>query len=126
MDEEEIPNENIINWTFCPICGTKIPKLENIKFCIKCGVDLQYIKTHRILPQNRQGTTEYKTLQDESLKYFPIKPKLNDDDLIDLKDKTTFRNARLKVAGGKTHDDNLFIRKQMEKLKKCGYYNDIE
>ena len=48
------------------------------------------------------------------------------DAFIDLKDKTEFKNTRLRVTGGKTSDDDRFIKNQMSKLKKKGYHHDIE
>ncbi|MBC8485238.1 MAG: glycosyltransferase family 4 protein [Bacteroidetes bacterium] len=48
------------------------------------------------------------------------------DAFINLKDKTEFKNARLRVTGGKTSDDDRFIKKQIAKLKKRGYHHDIE
>jgi glycosyltransferase involved in cell wall biosynthesis len=48
------------------------------------------------------------------------------DAFIELKDTSAFKNARLKVSGGKTADDNKFISRQMKKLKQKGYHKDIE
>ena len=51
MNEEE-HKENIFlskkEWTFCPSCGFKLPEIDRQKFCIKCGVDLEYIKSNVI------------------------------------------------------------------------------
>ena len=48
------------------------------------------------------------------------------DAFILLKDNSKFKNARLKVTGGKTSDDDKFINKQLKKLRVKGYQNDIE
>jgi len=48
------------------------------------------------------------------------------DAFIKLKENPTFSNARLRVTGGKTGDDEKFIRRQVDKLKKKGHQNDIE
>ena len=79
MNEKDNPTEHKISWIFCPICGTKIPKIEKLKFCIKCGVDLEYIHTHRRLPQSYQTLPKIQTI--------PFQTKLEDADLLDLKDK---------------------------------------
>lgn len=79
MNEKDIPNEHKIPWMFCPICGTKIPKVEKVKYCIKCGVDLEYVQTHRRIPQANKTQPRIKPI--------PIQTKLEDTDLIDLKDK---------------------------------------
>ncbi|RPH33918.1 MAG: glycosyltransferase [Bacteroidales bacterium] len=48
------------------------------------------------------------------------------DAFIKLKENPKFGNARLKVTGGKTGDDEKFIGRQVDKLKRKGYQNDIE
>lgn len=48
------------------------------------------------------------------------------DAFIKLKENPKFSNARLKVTGGKTGDDERFIRRQVDKLKRKGFQNDIE
>jgi glycosyltransferase involved in cell wall biosynthesis len=48
------------------------------------------------------------------------------DAFIELKDKSSFSKARLRLSGGKTGDDKLFIRKQVRKLKRKGYLHDVE
>lgn len=68
-----------LRWDFCPICGTKIPQIDNIQFCIKCGVDLQYINTHQRLPP-RKSQIAYQARK-------LSKKRLSDDDLLDLSDK---------------------------------------
>lgn len=39
-----------LNWQFCPRCGFKLPTVKGVKFCIKCGLDISYIKEHKSLP----------------------------------------------------------------------------
>lgn len=48
------------------------------------------------------------------------------DAFILLKQNSQFKNARLKVTGGRTGDDMKFINRQIKKLKAKGYQNDIE
>lgn len=48
------------------------------------------------------------------------------DAFIKLKGNPKFSNARLKVTGGKTGDDDKFISRQVDKLKRKGFQNDIE
>ena len=48
------------------------------------------------------------------------------DAFIKLKDNPKFSNAKLRVTGGKTGDDEKFIGRQVDKLKRKGYQNDIE
>ncbi len=48
------------------------------------------------------------------------------DAFILLKESPAGKNARLRVTGGKTSDDNKFIRQQVRKLKKKGFHHDVE
>ena len=48
------------------------------------------------------------------------------DAFIRLKENPKFSNAKLKVTGGKTGDDDKFISRQVDKLKRKGIQNDIE
>lgn len=48
------------------------------------------------------------------------------DAFIKLKEKSEFKDVKLKLSGGKTGDDKKFINKQIKKLKKNGLWNDVE
>ncbi len=48
------------------------------------------------------------------------------DAFITLKDLTPYRNARLRLTGGRSGDDNRFIAKQVRKLTRKGYQHDVE
>jgi len=48
------------------------------------------------------------------------------DAFIELKNKSEFKNARLKLSGGMTGDDKRFINKQVKKLRKNNYHDDVE
>lgn len=48
------------------------------------------------------------------------------DAFIKLKENRKFSNAKLRVTGGKTGDDVKFINRQVKKLKRDGFKNDIE
>ncbi len=91
MTEKEPSNEIKINWVYCPLCGSKIPKADNIRYCIKCGVDLHYIKTHMRLPHKSENEPSINTIaafeQQQYPKYFPISLKYSDEDLLNLQDK---------------------------------------
>ncbi|MFW9939739.1 MAG: CPBP family intramembrane glutamic endopeptidase [Candidatus Thorarchaeota archaeon] len=49
-----------LDWEFCPICGNKIPKIQNLKFCMKCGTNIKYIKDYKKLPTT-QSQNPYKS-----------------------------------------------------------------
>ena len=85
MNEEE-HKENIFlskkEWTFCPSCGFKLPEIDRQKFCIKCGVDLEYIKSNVISHQPSPpdlGTYPYRSEWDEK--------KIADEDILNLGEK---------------------------------------
>ena len=76
-------------WSFCPVCGKKIPEINRLKFCISCGVNLQYIREHKQL-QPRKVLNPYitPTLTPPSYRH-PIKigpKKILDEEILDTKD----------------------------------------
>jgi len=75
-----------LKWTFCPICGTKIPQIEKIQYCIKCGVDLQYINTHMRMP-SRKNTISFVTPTASYGVRKPSREKITEEDLLNLQDK---------------------------------------
>ncbi|MFX0026642.1 MAG: type II CAAX prenyl endopeptidase Rce1 family protein [Candidatus Hermodarchaeota archaeon] len=85
MNEEE-HKENIFlskkGWTFCPSCGYKLPEIDRQKFCIKCGVDLEYIESNIISYQPSPydaSTYPYRPERE--------KKKIADEDILNLKEK---------------------------------------
>ncbi|TFF69449.1 MAG: CPBP family intramembrane metalloprotease [Promethearchaeota archaeon] len=91
MNEEKVQGtkntEKTINyklkWSFCPICGQKIPENQKVKYCVKCGVDLYYIQEHMRVPSP------------QNLK--PLRPQLpqkfSDEELLDLKSRKLWSSA---------------------------------
>ena len=75
-----------LKWAFCPICGTKIPQIEKIQYCIKCGVDLQYINTHMRMP-SRKNTISFVTPTASYGVRKPSREKITEEDLLNLQDK---------------------------------------
>lgn len=91
-------NENLddstnikLKWLYCPICGTKIPQIKNIQYCIKCGVDLQYINTHMRMPSRKNTrylvSPEAISQQNFYQSYKPLRKKLSEEDLLNLEDE---------------------------------------
>jgi membrane protease YdiL (CAAX protease family) len=85
-DKNQMINKKI--WDFCPVCGTKIPKIQNLKYCINCGTDLNYLKEHKQLKPG-QAVKPYippkKGPKDDTLSVSQEIIKISDDDLIDTK-----------------------------------------
>ena len=48
------------------------------------------------------------------------------DAFIELKDNLKFKDAKLRLSGGKSGDDKRFINRQIRKLKKKDYLKDVE
>jgi glycosyltransferase involved in cell wall biosynthesis len=48
------------------------------------------------------------------------------DAFIQLKKQEKYKNLKLKATGGKTGDDNKFVRKQINKLKRNGIGQDVQ
>ncbi|MFX1374518.1 MAG: CPBP family intramembrane glutamic endopeptidase [Promethearchaeota archaeon] len=88
FEEDHEPGE--LKWMFCPICGKDLPNVKNLKFCIKCGTNIAYIKEYQKLPVN-QTYNPYKTqmgyshIQPPPI-YYEV-PKIADEELIDNKDQ---------------------------------------
>ena len=91
-------NENLddstnikFKWLYCPICGTKIPEIKKVRFCTKCGVDLQYINTHMRMPSRKNtgylGSPESISQKDFYLPDKPLRKKISEEELFNLEDQ---------------------------------------
>ena len=92
-DKIDNSNEIKLRWSFCPICGTKIPEVKNVKFCTKCGVDLIYINTHMRMPPRKDAISLVTPTPNAYQPYSfrpprPLRKKLSQDDLLNLKEET--------------------------------------
>ncbi|MFX1304590.1 MAG: CPBP family intramembrane glutamic endopeptidase [Promethearchaeota archaeon] len=80
---------NKLNWSFCPFCGNKIPKIRKLKFCINCGTNINYLKEFKKLQPKKVKNpfihaTEYPMTLTPSIVYGP--KKILDDEIINTKD----------------------------------------
>ncbi|MFX1408906.1 MAG: lysostaphin resistance A-like protein [Promethearchaeota archaeon] len=55
-------NHNQKDWLFCPICGADLPKIKNLKFCIKCRTNITYLKEHKKFPPTPPSYRYTKTI----------------------------------------------------------------
>ena len=91
-------SDNEIKWKHCPGCGIKLPDLETLKFCTKCGLDLLYVRQYKTLPP-LQAQPTFKPVQSYQPSYKPVqsykppvvysepyKP-ISDDEILDTKDR---------------------------------------
>lgn len=68
-------------WLYCPGCGNKLPSIQNLKFCMKCGLDIDYIRSHGEISPHQSNQTSYT--------YPPIRygiEKLSIEELLEQKD----------------------------------------
>jgi membrane protease YdiL (CAAX protease family) len=42
--------EKKFEWSFCPVCGKKIPDIKKLKFCMGCGLNLEYANEKKEFP----------------------------------------------------------------------------
>jgi membrane protease YdiL (CAAX protease family) len=77
-------------WSFCPVCGNKIPKVQKLKFCMTCGTNLSYLKEHNRLEQE-EVLNPYIQPSKHTRPYTPTiffgPKKISDDDLNDIKNQ---------------------------------------
>ncbi|UCC19067.1 MAG: CPBP family intramembrane metalloprotease [Promethearchaeota archaeon] len=83
-------NSNDENWSFCPVCGFRILKINKLKFCVKCGTNLKYLREHKELePKNVQNPyikqTSF-TIPYILPRYYDPK-KISDNNIIDTKNQ---------------------------------------
>ena len=62
------------SWQFCPRCGSSLPEVNKLRFCMACGSDIEYFKKTTSLPPT-------------ILPRFKKSIKLNDDELTETKGK---------------------------------------
>ncbi len=87
---------NDTSWSFCPVCGKEIPKINKLKFCMGCGTNLEYLKEHRILQQEEVINpyiipSKYPQLYTPPIIYGP--KKIPDDEIIDTKNHELWGTA---------------------------------
>jgi membrane protease YdiL (CAAX protease family) len=77
------------DWSYCPFCGTKIPKIRNLKFCFRCGNNLYYLKKHQQL-EPKKSMNPYVKSDSFPPVYAPLifsgPEKITDDEIINPKD----------------------------------------
>ncbi|MFX1309906.1 MAG: CPBP family intramembrane glutamic endopeptidase [Promethearchaeota archaeon] len=76
------------DWSYCPICGNEILKIQNITFCTKCGTNLKYIQQYKRLPPRKLTNpyiqpTQYPQLHTDVI-FYETK-KISDEEIINTK-----------------------------------------
>ncbi len=77
------------DWLYCPICGSELPKIKNLKFCIKCRTNITYIKEHKKFPPRKTPSQHIRTISYPQ--YYPSKihygiEKISDENITKTKD----------------------------------------
>ncbi len=68
---------------YCPRCGYKIPSVDNVRYCLKCGLDLVYIKEHKSFPPKKPEIVPT---------YWIPRKKLSDDQLLNPPSKSLWKS----------------------------------
>jgi len=81
----KLPNsENNIEessvWLYCPVCGSKLPPVKNLRYCIKCGLDIHYVQINQRFPPSPYQQEIYSVYSDS-------REKISDEQLFIKKDK---------------------------------------
>ncbi len=103
-------NDQKIEWKYCPSCGYELPSIERLRYCIKCGVDLYYIKQHKTLP-SRQEANPYvqpKVYPSPTAYYKPDKV-MSNQAILDTKDNSL---VHYDAPYGLVADDKLLDTKE--------------
>ncbi|MFX0043549.1 MAG: lysostaphin resistance A-like protein [Candidatus Hodarchaeota archaeon] len=82
-------DESKLEWLYCPICGNELPKIKNLKFCIKCRTNITYIKKHKKFPPRTIPRQHIRTISYPE--YYPSKihygiEKISDENITKTKD----------------------------------------
>jgi membrane protease YdiL (CAAX protease family) len=88
-NNEDAAPKNPLGWKVCPFCGAQLPKLEELKFCTSCGIDLEYLKTHKKIPPDflqKLDNSRYQVSVQQSVLWKGIK-KISDDEILETQDK---------------------------------------
>jgi len=94
--DEKVSVKSKLNWKFCPVCGSSLPKVEKLRFCIKCGTNLDYLKEHkRISPAEvihpYKTPSLYPQYISPIISYGP--EKISDEDITDIKKHKLWRTT---------------------------------
>ena len=91
-DNSDLTKSN--QWAYCPVCGTQVPKSSRkIRFCMGCGLDLEYTKERKELPPNYQPKVRPSY---EMYGFYRPKPKREKIDEAEILEK---RNTKLWGVG---------------------------
>ena len=88
-NDEDTSPKNPLGWNVCPFCGAQLPKLADLKFCTLCGIDLEYLKTHKKFPPNfleRTDISRSQVFDQQSVLWKGI-IQISDDEILETQDK---------------------------------------
>jgi membrane protease YdiL (CAAX protease family) len=88
-NNEDATSKSPLGWKVCPFCGAQLPKLAELKFCTSCGIDLEYLKTHKKIPPDflqRLDHTSPQISDQQSVLWNGIK-QISDEEILETQDK---------------------------------------
>ena len=88
-NDEGDPSKNPFGWKVCPYCGAQLPRLAELKFCTSCGIDLEYLKTHKKMPPDfiEKFNNSRNTLFDQQSVILKGITQISDDEILETRDK---------------------------------------
>lgn len=99
-----------IEFKYCPVCGSKLPNIERLRYCIKCGVDLYYIKKYKTFPSRQEASPYAQPRVSPSPPAYYKPDKLTSNEaILDTKNNS---QVRYDVPYGLITDDKLLDTKE--------------
>ncbi len=74
-------------WSFCPVCGVNIPKIEKLRYCLNCGLDLLYTKENKEFPPGYNPIQKQAEEQYLGYTFGPYRGMIDEKDIINKRDQ---------------------------------------
>jgi len=76
-----------LKWSFCPVCGYKLPEIEKLRYCLKCGLDLIYAQEHKEFPPDYKGQFVKEAENYPKFQFGPSFEKIDEEEITNKKDE---------------------------------------
>ncbi len=105
-EPEKNITKNDMPWKFCPVCGVELPKMQDLQFCINCGLDLIHVKEHEQLPPGfKKGAPikyQYTKPSSSRVSHVKVSSRLSDEEIFGKEDRKlwgTFASIGFPILG---------------------------
>ena len=85
--DEDLTKKKPFKWSFCPVCGTKIPEIRNLRYCMNCGLDIIYVRENNEFPENFLNKFQQKPFKPPSYMYKPLNERIDESEILARKDQ---------------------------------------